>query len=58
VKSFLTLAALTIGPLAGWLMWAVLNRRPYHAVLALTANLVLWLGGGAFVLHFIHWSHP
>lgn len=46
---WLPAAALTIGPCAAWLVWAIVNRRWGHVVCAGTANLLLWSVGPLFI---------
>lgn len=43
--------ALTIGPCASWLVWALQNRRWGHAAVASVANLILWTGGPSFLIY-------
>lgn len=42
-------AALAVGPLAAWLVWAIVNRKPFQAGAALVANIALWTGGPAII---------
>jgi len=51
MKNTVLLCAMCMGPCAYWLAWALVNRRPTHVILAMVANLVLWVGGPAFIIH-------
>lgn len=42
-------AGLTVGPLFGWLCWAVQRRRWGHALTAAVCNVALWIAGPAFI---------
>lgn len=48
---WLPIFALSIGPCAAYLVWALQRRRWGHAGVAALANVILWIGGPAFIAY-------
>jgi len=48
---WLPIFALSVGPCAAYLVWALQRRRWGHVSLAVSANLILWIGGPSFIAY-------
>lgn len=51
------LGALSIGPLAAYLVWALIGRHWGHLAVAATLNLTLWTLGPALIAYAARGVH-
>lgn len=49
IIKLLPAAALSFGPCAAYLVWAITRRKPVHTAVAVLANIVLWSAGPALL---------
>lgn len=49
VIQWLPAAALSVGPCAAYLVWAITRRKPIHIVCAVILNLGFWVAGPAIL---------
>lgn len=48
---WLPVFALSIGPFAAYLVWALQRRSRLHIGIASLANVILWIGGPSFIAY-------
>lgn len=51
IIKWLPVAALSIGPCAAYLVWAITRRRWFHVVIAAVLNLLLWTVGPISIIY-------